>query len=322
MKEDATTTKDKAITIKQKPATMKEISTIFFALFCCAMTLGAVAQPKLDLEGHRGGRGLMPENTIPAMLNAVRLGARTLELDCTISSDGKVVVSHDVYMNADIMLKPDGSEISKSEEKQYAIYRMTYDSIRLFAEGVKPYPQFPQQAKLRTYKPLLSDLIDSVEAYVKANHLKPVFYNMETKSTPQGDDIYHPKPEPFVALLMGVVKLKGISGRVIIQSFDPRTLQIVHRDYPAQTTALLIGNKDSYETNIANLGFIPSIYSPYYLLVNAELIKKAHDQHVAVLPWTVNEEVDMKNMAALGVDGIISDYPDRLIKLFGSYQAK
>jgi glycerophosphoryl diester phosphodiesterase len=262
----------------------------------------------------------MPENSIPAMLHAVELGVRTLELDCTISADGKVVVSHDVFMSSDIMLKPDGSLISQEEEKQYAIYKMTYDSIRLFAEGAKPHPQFPGQMKLRTYKPLLSDLIDSVEGYVKRHHLKPVYYNMETKSSLEGDNIYHPGPEKFVALIMDVVKAEGIASRVIIQSFDPRTLVIVHRDYPAQVTALLIGNKESFEKNIADLGFSPSIYSPYYDLVNAELVKKAHDRKVAVLPWTVNEETDMKAMGDLGVDGIISDYPDRLVKLFGSYQ--
>lgn len=293
---------------------------VLLVIFCSGIALFAVAQPKLDVQGHRGGRGLMPENTIPAMLHAVALGVRTLELDCVISADKKVVVSHEVYMSADIMLKPDGTEIGKSGEKQYAIYKMSYDSIRRFAEGVKSHPQFPQQAKLRTYKPLLSDLIDSVEQYVKLHHLKPVYYNMETKSTPQGDNIYHPEPGPFVALIMDIVAAKGIAGRVIIQSFDPRTLRIVHANFPGQTTALLVGNKESFEKNIADLGFTPSIYSPYYTLVNADLVKKAHDSKVGVLPWTVNEEKDMKALAELGVDGIISDYPDRLVALFGSYQ--
>jgi len=244
------------------------------------------------------------------MLHAVDLGVRTLELDCTISADGKVVISHDVYMSSDIMVKPDGSLISKQEEKQYALYKMTYDSIRLFAEGVKPHPQFPGQMKVRTYKPLLADLIDSVEGYVKRHHLKPVYYNMETKSSPAGDNIYHPGPEKFMALVMEVVKAKGITCRVIIQSFDPRTLQILHKTDSQQPTALLIGNK----------AFNPTIYSPYYALVNADLVKKAHDNKILVLPWTINEEADMKVMADLGVDGIISDYPDRLVKLFGNYQ--
>src|SRR5450756_1698230 len=158
-------------------------------VFFCGGTLLAVAQQKLDVQGHRGGRALMPENTIPAMLHAVDLGVRTLELDCTISADGKVVVSHDVFMSSDIMLKPDGSLITRQEEKQYAIYKMTYDSIRLFSEGVKAHPQFPGQMKLRTYKPLLSDLIDSVEGYVKRKHLKPVYYNCLLYTSDAADDL-------------------------------------------------------------------------------------------------------------------------------------
>ncbi len=292
----------------------------FLLAALCGGSILATGQQKLDVQGHRGGRGLMPENSIPAMLHAVELGVRTLELDCTISADGKVVVSHDVFMSSAIMLKPDGSEISRQEEKQYAIYKMAYDSIRLFAEGVKTHPGFPGQVKLRTYKPLLSELIDSVEGYVKRHHLKPVYYNMETKSSPAGDNIFHPGPEKFVTLIMDVVKAKGIRSRVIIQSFDPRTLQILHKMYPDQRTALLVGNKEGFEKNITDLGFSPSIYSPEYTLVNAELVRKAHDSKVAVLPWTVNEEADMKVMGDLGVDGIISDYPDRLVKLFGSYQ--
>jgi glycerophosphoryl diester phosphodiesterase len=143
---------------------------------------------------------------------------------------------------------------------------------------------------------------------------------METKSSPDGDDIAHPGPERFVSLLMGVVRAKGIAGRVTIQSFDPRTLQVLHRQDPQQTTALLVENKESFENNIADLGFTPSIYSPNFLLVTAELVKKAHEKKVAVLPWTVNKITDMQAQAELGVDGMISDYPDRLVQLFGSYQ--
>lgn len=278
------------------------------------------AQPRLDVQAHRGGRGLMPENSIPAMLHAVALGARTLELDCVISSDGQVVVSHDVFMNADIMSNPDGSSFSKNEEKSLVLYKMTYQQIEQFPEGIRPYPKFPGQARVVTYKPLLTDLIDSVETYVKEHHLKPVYYNMETKSTPQGDDISNPKPQRFVELLMDVIKSKGIASRVTIQSFDPRTLQVLHKMDAGMVTALLVENMDGFSRNIERLGFTPTIYSPNYLLVNADMVKEAHDRKVAVLPWTVNDEKDMKTMADLGVDGIISDYPDRLVKLFGSYQ--
>ena len=293
-----------------------------FTMFFAGILLGgaATAQTGLDLQAHRGGRGLMPENSIPAMLHGVELGARTMELDCVISADGQVVVSHDVYMSSDFMSKPDGTPVLKSEEKQYALYKMTYDSIRRFQEGVRANPKFPEQQQVRTYKPLLADLIDSVETYVKTRHLKPIYYNIETKSSPDGDDIYHPKPDRFVALIMSVIRSRGIASRVTIQSFDPRTLQVLHNTSPGQTTALLVENRDGLAKNIDRLGFSPTIYSPNYLLVNADLVKEAHAHNIAVLPWTVNTEADMKTMSDLKVDGIISDYPDRLVKLFGSYQ--
>lgn len=282
----------------------------------------ACAQQKTDVQAHRGGRGLMPENTIPAMLHAVDLGVRTLELDCVISSDNKVVVSHDVYMSAAFIRKPDGTDITKEEEKQYALYTMTYDSIRKFDVGTKPYPQFPEQVKMKVYKPLLADLIDSVEAYVKKHHLKPVYYNIETKCSPDGDDKYHPKPDVFARMVMDVIKKKKIADRVTIQSFDVRTLQVIHKTDPKQTLALLIMNKETFAANLEKLGFTPAVYSPYYLLVTPELVKEAHDKKVQVLPWTVNEVSDMEKMMSLQVDGIISDYPDRLVKVAGSYQQK
>lgn len=277
------------------------------------------AQEIFDTQAHRGGRGLMPENTIPAMLNGVRLGIHTLELDTHITADGKVVVSHDGFMSANIMQKPDGSDITKAEEKQYILYKMTYDSIRLYTEGLKDYPAFPQQQKIKTYKPLLAELIDSVETYTKTHHLKPVYYNIETKSTVAGDNIENPVPAVFVKLLMAVITEKHITDRVIIQSFDVRTLQILHKQMPQVKTAFLT-QTGNYDSNMKLLGFTPTILSPEQKIVTADMVNAAHSNHVKVIPWTVNNETNMKALADLKVDGLISDYPDRLVKLFGSYQ--
>ena len=279
-----------------------------------------MAQQKLDVQAHRGGRGIMPENSVPAMLHALDLGVKTLELDCVISQDQQVVVSHDVYMSADFMLMPNGRQISKAEEKQLLLYQMPYDSIRHFDGGTKPNAQFPEQKKMKTYKPLLSELIDSVEQYVKIHHLKTVFYNIEIKSSAAEDDLAHPRPESFVKLVMEVIQNKKIESRVIIQSFDTRPLNVLHQKYPKQQLAYLIANKESFAQNIQKLGFTPAIISPYYTQIDADFVNQAHQNKVKVLPWTVNTEESMKKMAALNVDGMISDYPDRLVALFGSYQ--
>lgn len=279
----------------------------------------AVAQPTINIQAHRGGAGLMPENTIAAMLHAVQLGARTLEIDCVIAADYNVVVSHDYYMSADFMLKPDGSVISKEEEKQYNLYHMMYDSIKTFDAGTKINPRKPLQQKFKTYKPLLADLIDSVEHYVTTNFLKPVYYNIEIKSSAPTDTIYHPKPEVFVKLVMDVITHNNIQDRVNIQSFDVRPLQVMHQHYPSIPLSYLVESK-SVETNLEQLGFTPAIYSPYYLLVTKSMVNKVHQQHMQLIPWTVNTEAAMKKLAALKVDGIITDFPDKGVQLFGSYQ--
>lgn len=293
---------------------------IFLSLLIIGGT--AVAQQKIDVQAHRGGRALLPENTIPAMIHAIDLGVRTLELDCVISADNKVVVSHDLYMSAAFMRTPEGKDIDKKGEKGYALYKMKYDSIRKYDAGTKPHADFPDQQKMKAYKPLLSELIDSVEAYVKRHHLKPVYYNIETKCSPDGDGTYHPKPDVFTSLVMDVINKKHIAARTTIQSFDVRTLQIIHKDHPKQKLALLISNKDGFEANLKVLGFTPDIYSPHYLTVTPDLVKDAHEKKVAVLPWTVNETSDMEKMISFGVDGIITDCPDKLVAVAGSYQKK
>ncbi len=291
---------------------------LFLSLSC--LMLNASAQQKLDVQGHRGGRGLMPENSFPAMINAVKLGVRTLELDCVISKDNQVVVSHDTYMSGDFMTKPDGSQITKAEEKNLLIYNMPYDSVKRYDGGMKQHLQFPAQKKLKTYKPLLSELIDSVEHYIKINHLKPVCYNLEIKSAPAGDGLNHPKPDAFVKLVMDVLTKKKVTQKFTIQSFDVRALQELHKKYPKQTLSYLVFNKDTFANHIAKLGFTPQIISPYYTAIDSVFVVQAHEAKVQVLPWTVNDEDEMKKMAELKVDGMISDYPDKLVALFGSYQ--
>ncbi|MHA4809950.1 glycerophosphodiester phosphodiesterase family protein [Flavitalea flava] len=281
-----------------------------FIMNSCTNTPKVAGFVPFDREGHRGCRGLMPENTIPAMLHAIDLNVTTLEMDVHITRDSQVVLSHDPWFNSEITTKPDGRYIDSAEPK-FILYDMTYDRIRKFDVGRKPYPKFPRQEKLPVAKPLLSDLIDSVEAYCQKQN-KSVFYNIEVKSDPRGDSLYHPKPDRFVDLLMQVLNRKQIARQVIVQSFDMRSLQYLHAHYPDQKTSLLIdeGNARSFDEQIAALGFTPTVYSPHYSLVTDVLLKACHQKEVLVVPWTVNELPAMKKLKDLGVDGLISDYPD------------
>lgn len=272
----------------------------------------AVIAKVFDTEAHRGGRGLMPENTIPAMLHAVDLGVMTLEMDAMVTSDKRVILSHDPYFNHEIATKPDGSLVTPTDEKDLAIYNMSYAETKKFDVGTRPNEKFPQQQHFNVQKPLLSELIDSVEAYYKKNKKQAPFYNIETKSKPVSDNVLHPAPEEFVDLIMAIVNQKGIVKRTIIQSFDFRTLQIMHKKFPKVQTAMLIEGYDerTLDEQIKALGYTPTIYSPENSLVNASLVKQCHKLGIRVLPWTVNDKIKMDSLKQMGVDGIITDYPN------------
>ena len=265
-----------------------------------------------DKQGHRGCRGLMPENTIPAMLTALQLGVTTLEMDVVITKDKKVVLSHEPFFNHEITTRPDGSVVTEKEERSLNIFKMTYEEVKKFDVGLKPHPRFPQQQKKAAYKPLLSELLDSVRQYMMAAKRPLPFFNIETKSIPATDDVFHPKPAEFVELLIAVIKEKEIEDRVIIQSFDFRTLQYLHQHYPTIKTAMLIEDFDrrGIEKQIEALGFNPTIYSPHYSLINEALLNYCHERKIKVIPWTVNKKEDIERLKKMGVNGIITDYPD------------
>lgn len=269
--------------------------------------------PVFSAEAHRGGRGLMPENTIIAMQHALTMdNITTLEMDTHVTKDNQVVVTHDDYLSPAFTLTPDGNEIPKADAKKYPVYQMNYDLLKNFDVGTKVNTGFPQQKKIKTFIPLLADLIDAVQKDIKLKGKKQLFYNIETKSEVAGDNVVNPTPEIFVKLLMDVIERKKITPFVVIQSFDKRTIQIINQKYPGVKTSFLISNKKSYEENIADLGYKPFIYSPEWKLVNENLIKKAHADGVKVIPWTVNTKKDIDYLRSLNVDGIISDYPDLL----------
>jgi glycerophosphoryl diester phosphodiesterase len=271
---------------------------------------------QFDIQGHRGARGLLPENTIPAMFKAIDLGVNTIELDVVISADSQVVVSHEPYLSSKICTGPEGESINSADAKEkYNMYQMTYEQIALCDCGSKGNNDFPEQIAMRVSKPLLSTLIDSVEQYVATKGLKPIAYNIEIKSEEDGDLIFHPAPEVFVDMVYALVKEKGIMERSTIQSFDVRVLRVLNQKYPEVRLAYLVWKNPFYESAIESLGFVPAIYSPYYMLVSDSLIAYAAEKGMKVIPWTVNDYEKILELKKKGVDGIITDYPDRAMKL-------
>ena len=265
-----------------------------------------------DKEGHRGCRGLMPENTIPAMLNALGLGVTTLEMDVSISKDKKVLLSHEPFFNHEITTKPDGSFIAEKDERTYNIYQMNYADIIKYDAGMKPHPRFPDQQKIKAVKPLLADVFKAVKDYMMVAKRPFPFYNIEIKSLPESDKTYHPVPDQFAELVMKVIKDNQMEDHVIIQSFDFRSIQYINKNYPKIKTAMLIEavNKSSFRKQIKDLGYAPEIYSPEFTLVTPELIKNCHDLNMKIIPWTVNDKKKIDELKKMGVDGIITDYPN------------
>lgn len=272
---------------------------------------------RFDLQGHRGARGLRPENTIPAFDLAIRLGVVTLEMDVVISRDRRVVVSHDPDISSKICSHPDGSPVTPEQSSGLRLFDLTYDQIRAFDCGSRGHEDYPEQIAGPANKPLLEEVICFAEMRARELDRKPVCYNIETKSAPSGDGIFHPPPDEFADLLLEVVHRTGVSARTIIQSFDNRILQRVHSvRYTGRTALLVTLDSDvEFSAHVDALGFLPDIYSPDFRLVSESLVTRATEAGVGVLPWTVNRKEDILHQISLGVRGLITDYPDRAIAI-------
>jgi len=286
----------------------------FFTLVFILSNFIVMGQQEIEIHGHRGARGYLPENTIPSFIRAIELGATAIELDVVISKDGRVVVSHEPYMSAAICLDSLGQQL-KNPSKNHNIYEMNYAQIACYDCGSIKHSRFPEQENIKVVKPLLEDVVDAVENYVKQQGIAPVVFNVEVKSDPKGDHTHHPEPARYVGILVELLRSKNINNHLIVQSFDERILQELHRQAPEITISFLVANLNSFESNIESLGFQPAYYTPFYKLLNKRKVKEIHASGIKVGAWTVNKPKEIRRMINIGVDAIISDYPDRVKSL-------
>ena len=287
------------------------LSVVCLLTGCIAVSHMKSSTNNFDFQAHRGGRGLMPENTIPAMLAVMDNDkVTTLEMDLAVTKDKQVVVSHDPTLNPIITTKADGTYIKANE---FTIYQMDYLQLQKFDVGLKPHPVFPQQKKLALFIPTLNDLIDSVELK-GAGMGKKMWYNIEIKSVDGKDIVEHPAPDEFVELVVNLIKQKKVVDRTSFQSFDVRPLKVLHQKYPTVQTAYLVEGKKTGDVKMKLdlLGFTPTIYSPEFKYVTKETVDYCHAHHMKVIPWTVNTKNEIDALIALGVDGLITDYPNLL----------
>ncbi len=265
-----------------------------------------------DLQGHRGARGLVPENTIPGFLKAIDHGIHTVEFDLVVTADRKLLVSHEPWFNHQISTKPDGTPVSEDEQMELNIYEMTYEETSRFDVGIRGHEGFPDQQPMEAIKPLMVDAILAIEEYVDEQGLSPVYYNIETKSRPEWYGVFTPHPEEFSQLLYDELAELGVLDRVIIQSFDPATLIAMREIDPNVVQAMLVFEEDqTVDRYVEILGYQPEIWSPHYELVTSALVTEVHERGMTIIPWTINQTEEMIRQLEMGVDGIITDYPNR-----------
>lgn len=289
----------------------------------------------LDLQGHRGARGLLPENTLPAFARALELGVTTLELDCAVTRDGVVVVSHDAALNPDITRGPDGAWL---DGEGPTIVSLTYAQLQRYDVG-RSRPGSAYAARFPGQRPVDGTRIPKlaeVFALARASGNQTVRFNVETKISPLRP-AQTVTPEAFVSLLIALIRHEAMTARVSIQSFDWRTLRLVQQQAPEIPTVYLTAQQDFMDNIQAEQaaspwtaglhvnqfgGSIPrmvkaaggAVWSPYYREVTPESVQAAHALGLRVVVWTVNDAAAMLRMIALGVDGIISDHPDLLLQ--------
>lgn len=266
------------------------------------------------MEGHRGAKGLSPENTIPSMIKAIQHGANFIEVDLYLTKDSQLLVAHDAFPNVRHTTWDDGRELTKEEAKQYVFTQSNYEDLKKFDVGSKPYEGWPEQENIKVHMPTFGELIDSVEAYTKANGLNPVIYNIEIKSAiDMQEKGYSAPPELLVDKTIELVKSKPIGDRYYIQSFDKRVLIYSKQKYPEVPLGFLTGDKNvSMSQHLDELGFTPDMYIPAFGITTKELIDSAHAIGMKFVNWTVNDPADMQRLIDWGVDGIITDYMNRL----------
>jgi glycerophosphoryl diester phosphodiesterase len=300
-----------------------------FLAACAAAPAAPSPAASFDLQGHRGARGLLPENTLPAFERALAIGVSTLELDIGLTADGVVVVAHDPYLNPLFTRNAAGQWLEGTRGP--LIKSLTLAQLQTYDVGrIKPGTPYAntfslQQPRDGTRIPTLAQVFDLVKAK-GASHVR---FNIETKINPTTPDDTA-TPETMTRALLAAVRDAGMASRTTIQSFDWRTLALVQQLEPGIPTAHLTvqtaNNDNTRDGNwtagmkLADQGSAPrmvkaargAVWSPNGGAVTEALVKEAQSLGLKVIPWTINNPADMDRMIGWGVDGLISDYPDRL----------
>ena len=306
------------------------------ALAFALLAAGASSTAAVDLHGHRGTRGLAPENTLTAFQTALAIGVTTLETDLALTRDGVLVLSHEPHLFAAIARGSDGRWLSEDGAPIFSLDTADltqYDVGRLNPAHKYSAPWAEQKASDGERIPTLQQLFDLARDALSPGG-RPVRFNIETKITPTSGDTT-PSVERYARAVVDAVRAANMTERVTVQSFDWRTLREVKKLAPELATACLTIESSGMNTVLSDAsGSSPwhaglkvadyggsvsrmaqaagcSIWSPFWRNVSAENIAEAHALRLKVIPWTVNDPAEIERLTVLGADGIITDYPNR-----------
>jgi glycerophosphoryl diester phosphodiesterase len=286
--------------------------TTFFSflagILACQLTLAT------EVQGHRGARYVLPENSLPAFQYALEIGVDTIELDTGVTKDGHVVIVHDQKINPTICKLKDGRPSSKNQW----ISQLTLTEVKQYDCGSLVNPRFKNQTLIpNTEIPTLKELFDLVNESSLPN-AKSINFNIETKSNPKFPDA-QPSPEVFVKLILDLVDQYQLNGRVTLQSFDHRTLLAANAIKPNIKLVALFGDNLS-DWVAPTVAAKATVVSPRHDYLTSAEVDQIHKAGLTVIPWTANRKEDWARLIEMKVDGIITDNPQPLIKMLEQEQ--
>ena len=272
----------------------------------------SLSQNTIMVIGHRGCRGVMPENTIESFREALKRGADGIEWDVVVNGDGQLVISHEPYFHRDFCQDTQGNDIQ--DESIYNIFKMSQDEINGFDCGTKFYQNFPDQQKMKTTKPLLADVVKSLPEIKR----KRVFFEIKSDESEYGKS--QPFPSDYAELILNEVKEYGLAS-IRYMSFDKNILEELHKIDP-KLNLVYLSEKKGIKKNLEQLSFKPNSVGLYYKTITGRTINILEDQNIGVYAWTVNKADDAHKMMSFAIDGIITDYPRRIIKARSTYSSR
>lgn len=279
---------------------------LFFVLFFIAISSVDAQENYPTIFGHRGCRGLLPENTIEAFQRAIDLGVDGIEWDIVINKDKQIVISHEPYMEKKYCLMPDSSEIK--DEKSLNIFRMSQKEIKQYDCGSKQYSKFPEQQKIKAYKPLFKEVIEKID-------LSNTTILFEIKSDKKLYDAFQPQPTEYVDIILKEIELFEYKENIIFMSFDANIINELHKKAPQYKLVYLTYSPfSSVKKCLKDLTVRPYALGIYNSTISKKDVLNAHQLEIKVFAWTVNKEKDVKKLTNYGVDGIITDYPNKYVR--------